>query len=348
MKIKIKNSLEIDTNKRPLIIAEISGNHNGNKSLFLKHIEAASKNGADLVKIQTYEPEDITLNIKNSSFKIKDGTWKNNYLWDLYKKAKTPYEWHFDAFKLAKKKGINLFSTPFSEKGVNFLEKLNVPIYKISSFEITDLKLVKAIAKTKKPVIISTGMANLNEIKRCVETIKKFHNKVVILHCISGYPTPITDSNLETINLIKKKFNTKFVGLSDHTDGIETSLAATMLNVCVIEKHFIINKKIKTSDQKFSIDIKDLKELKKKVVDFYSMKGKADFKLKKSEKESLKLRRSIYSITDIKKNEKFNYKNISTYRPMIGLCASKFDFVIGKKSKIDIKKFSPIFKRMLK
>ena len=348
MKIKISNSIVIDTKKRPLLVAEISGNHNGNKSLFLNHIVEAGKSGADLVKIQTYEPNDITLNSKNSSFKIKNGIWKNKYLWDLYTKAKTPFDWHHDAFKIAKKKKICLFSTPFSERGVNFLEKFNVPLYKISSFEITDLNLIKAIARTKKPVIVSTGMANLNEIRQCINTIKKFHNKIIILHCISGYPTPFEDINLKTINLLKHKLNTELIGLSDHTDGIESSLAASMFNICVIEKHFIINRKYKTLDSKFSIDKKKMRELRDRLDSFNKMKGVPSFNLKKSEKNSLKLRRSIFSIKDIKIGETFNKNNISTFRPKIGLCASNYFFVLGKKSKMNIKKFSPLHKKMLK
>ncbi len=343
MKIKINNKLEIDNQKRPLIIAEISGNHNGNKSLFLKHILSAHKNGADLVKIQTYEASDITLNIKTNNFRIKKGIWKNKYFWDLYIKSCTPYEWHEDAFKLAKKFKINLFSTPFSPKAVDFLEKFNVPLYKLSSFEITDFKLIKSIAETKKPIIISTGMATLKEIKNCVNLIKKYHNKIIILHCVSGYPTPLREANLNRINQIKKKLKTSMVGLSDHTVGIKTALSSVFYDVVIIEKHFIINKKLNSNDKKFSIDEKELRELKKYISENYLLKGNNNFEIKKSEKNMIKLRRSIFSTKEIAKNEKFSKFNITTLRPKIGICSSKYFKILGKKSKVKINKFSPIF-----
>lgn len=345
MKIKINNKLEINNKKKPLIIAEISGNHGGKKSLFLKHILSAHKNGADLVKIQTYEAPDITINNKKKKFKVKKGIWKNKYLWDLYSEASTPFKWHEDAFKLAKKYKINLFSTPFSERAVKFLEKFKVPLYKISSFEITDHKLVRSVAKTKKPIIISTGMASLNEVKNCVELIKKYHNKIVILHCVSGYPTPIEESNLNRIRKIKKELNTNLVGLSDHTVGINTAIASIFYDVVLIEKHFIINKKIKSYDKKFSIDASELKKLKKEIDKNYELKGNENFELKNSEKNMIKLRRSIYSIKKILKGEKFTKYNISTFRPKVGICASKFFDILGKKSKYEIKKFSPILKK---
>ena len=348
MKIKIKNRLEIGDQKRPLIIAEISANHNGKKNLFLKHILSAHNNGADLVKIQSYEPQDITLNTINNRFRIKDGIWKNKIYWKLYEKSCTPFNWHYDAFKLAKKFKINLFSSPFSERAVDLLEKLNVPLYKLSSFEITDFKLVYAIAKTKKPVIISTGMANLKEIKNCVKLINRYHNKIIILHCVSGYPTPLNEVNLNRITLIKKEFKNNMVGISDHTVGIKTSILSTFYNVAVIEKHFIIDKRIKSSDQKFSINPHELRKLKNELDKNQVLKGSNNFDLKKSEKSMKKLRRSIFAIKNIKKGEKFSKLNISTFRPKIGICASKYFTIIGKKSKNNIKKFSPVFKSLIK
>ena len=194
MKIKINKNIYFDYKRRPIVIAEISGNHAGSKKRFLELIMSASKNGADLVKIQTYEPDDITL--KNSTFKIKNGIWKGEKLWELYKKTCTPYEWHHDAFKLAKKYKINLFSTPFSIKALNFLEKKRVSLYKVSSFEITDLNLINEIAKTKKPIILSTGLSTIKEIKESLAVINKYHNKVIILHCVSEYPTKLENSNI--------------------------------------------------------------------------------------------------------------------------------------------------------
>ena len=187
--IEINEKLLFSYKHPPLIIAEISGNHNQNKKKFLKLIDSAFKSGADLVKIQTYEPQDITLNIKNKNFRIKHGIWKNSYLWDLYKKAHTPFKWHKEAFDIAKKnKGI-IFSSPFSIRAVDFLEKLNTKLYKIASFEITDLKLINYIASKRKPIILSTGMATINEIKSAIKIINKFHKKIILLHCVSNYPT---------------------------------------------------------------------------------------------------------------------------------------------------------------
>ncbi len=332
--------------KRPIIITEISGNHNGSKKSFLSHIKIAAKNGADIIKIQTYEPEDITLKKFDKSFKIKKGTWKGQYLWDLYKKAHTPFKWHGEAFKLAKKLKIPIFSSPFSKRAVDLLEKLRVPIYKIASFEITDLELIKYIAKKKKPIIISTGMANLFEIKRAINCIKKYNNKITILYCVSGYPSKEQDINLKSLNRLKKTFKNYKIGLSDHTDDIYSSFAATTLGVSVIEKHFIISKKIKSADNKFSIDPHQLQHLKKGIKKICLSLGKENLGLKKVEKNSLKLRRSIFSIKDIKKGEKFNKHNIRSYRPKIGVGSEYFETLIGKKSKKNISKFTPIFKNV--
>ena len=263
MKLKNNNSILFNKSRPSIIIAEISGNHNGNKRLFLNLIKSAFKNGADMVKIQTYEPGDITLNKKNSIFKINKGIWKNKYLWELYKKAHTPYSWHYDAFKFAKKNKKILFSSPFSTKAVDFLEKFNVPIYKVASFEITDLKLVDYIAKTKKPIILSTGMASYKEINQAIKTIEKYHSKIIILHCVSGYPTELKDTNLKKLKEIQKKYSQYLIGVSDHTRGITSSVASSILGASVIEKHFKINNNLSTTDSKFSITPNQLRELKK-------------------------------------------------------------------------------------
>ncbi len=330
--------------KRPLIITEISGNHNGSKKSFLNHIISAANNGADMIKIQTYEPQDITLKKFDQNFKIKNGTWKGEYLWDLYTKAHTPYKWHKDAFKLANKLKIPIFSSPFSKRAVDFLEKLNVKLYKIASFEITDLELIEYIAKKNKPIIISTGMANLTEIKRAIKCIKKYNNNITILYCVSGYPSKEKDVNLNTLKKFKKLFRKFKIGLSDHTDDIYSSFAATALGVSIIEKHFIVSKKIKSADNKFSINPDQLKELKKGVNKIYSSLGKEKIGIKKIEKTSIKLRRSIFAIKSIKKGEKFSSKNIANFRPKIGVGSEHYKKLIGKISKKNILKFSPIYK----
>ena len=340
MKLKNNNSSLFNKSRPSIIIAEISGNHNGNKELFLNLIKSAFKNGADMVKIQTYEPSDITLNKKNSIFKINKGIWKNRYLWELYKKAHTPYSWHYDAFKYAKKNKKILFSSPFSTKAVDFLEKFNVPIYKVASFEITDLKLVDYIARTKKPIILSTGMASYKEINQAIKTIKKYHSKIIILHCVSGYPTKLKNTNLRKLEEIQKKYSQYSIGVSDHTSGITSSVASSILGASVIEKHFKINNNLSTTDSKFSITPNQLKELKKNIKDlWFSLNEK---KNKKIENVSKKMRRSIFAKKSIKKNETITKKNIDTYRPKVGICASKYFKIIGKKARKNIKEGSPI------
>ena len=338
--IKINNKISFSYKKPPLIIAEISGNHNGNKKRFLSLIKSACENGADLIKIQTYEPSDITINSKKSFFKIKSGLWKNKYLWNLYQKACTPYEWHRDAFKIAKRYNKIIFSSPFSKRGVDFLEKLKVPLYKVASFEITDLKLIRYIAEKKKPIILSTGMASLNEINAALKLIKKYHKKVVILHCVSGYPTFLEDTNLKRINELKQKFKGFYLGVSDHTQGIASSIASTSLGVVAIEKHFKLDEKLQTTDSKFSITPSKLSKLKNYTKKIHQ--SLFDGKISKSEKISKKLRRSIFAVQDIKKNEIFTEKNIDTFRPEIGISSSKFFDLLGKKSNKKIKKGMPI------
>ena len=345
MNIKIDKLNSIGLNKKPLIIAEISGNHNGKKNLFLKHIKIAAKNGADLIKIQTYEPQDITLKNIAKKFKLKNRIWKNKNLWNIYSKAHTPFKWHEDAFKLAKRLNVTLFSTPFSIRAVDFLEKFKVPIYKISSFELTDHQLINYIAKKNKPIILSTGMATLSEIRAAIKVIKKYHSKIVILYCVSGYPTKETESNLNTISFLKKKFKNMNIGLSDHTDDILTSLTAISLGAAIIEKHFIISKKINSLDKKFSIDSKQLKTLSENVKRIKLSIGKENKKIKTSEKKNLRLRRSIYAIKDINKGEKLSEKNIKNFRPKIGLGSEYFYKVLNLKTNKIIKKNSPIYLR---
>ena len=338
MKININKYFKPNNYLKPLIVAEISANHCGKKSLFLKSIKSAATNGADLIKIQTYEPNDITINkqINKKNLNVKK-------LWKLYSMAQTPYSWHKEAFTLAKKLKIHLFSTPFSERGVDFLLRFKVKLFKISSFEINDVKLIKKIASTRKPVIISTGMASLNDIKKCVKLINKYHNKIIILHCVSGYPTSEEQANLRRILTLKKHFKKNNIGLSDHTNNINTSIASIPYNTVLIEKHFILSKSLNSLDKEFSINPSELKDLCKKSSIIFSSLGDGKFNVQKSEKTSLKFRRSIFSIKNIKKGHKFTKKNISTFRPEVGLSAKNFFKIIGKKSKKDIEAFSPIY-----
>ena len=347
MKIKINKKVLISKKKPPIIIAEISGNHCGKKSLFLKHIKIAAKSGADMIKIQTYEPKDITVNKRDKNFIIKKGKWKGKKLWDIYKKVHTPFSWHKDAFRLAKKLNIILFSTPFSIRAFNFLKKFDPPLYKISSFEITDFNLINHVAKTKKPIIISTGMANEKEIKKAISIISKYHKKIIVLHCVSGYPIKDTDANISTIKKLQLKFKNFNIGLSDHTKDINSSLAASALGATVIEKHFKISEKVKSIDSDFSINPNQLQTLKNRSLKIFETLGNPKIGITDAEKGSLIYRRSIFASRRIEKGERLSKNNIITYRPKIGICASKFFYILGKKAKKTIKAHSPIFKKMI-
>jgi pseudaminic acid synthase len=350
MNIKINNSINFSYNKPPLIIAEISSNHNGSKKKFIDLINCAYDNGADLVKIQTYEPQDITFSKNNSIFFIKKGIWHGKQLWNLYQKAHTPFSWHEEAFKIAKKRRKIIFSTPFSIRALKFLKKFNPPIYKISSFEITDLNLINEISKIKKPIILSTGASNLNDIKNAVNIIKKHHNKIILLHCVSTYPTPIEGANIRKINYLKKNFSNSLIGLSDHSSGISSSLSATALGVVAIEKHVKLNENSKSEDSKFSISMKSLKELSKLSKEVFFSLGTKDYKKKvsKEDKETQIYRRSIYAARDIKKGERFTKNNIKTLRPALGILANNYFKLLGKKSNKNILAENVIKNSMLK
>tara|TARA_B100001057_G_scaffold500933_1_gene618958 strand:+ start:2282 stop:3331 length:1050 start_codon:yes stop_codon:yes gene_type:complete len=343
MKIKINKKLIFSDKGPPKIIAEISANHCGNKNKFLNLIRLAHNNGADLIKIQTYQPEDIVINSKNKIYKIKEGLWKNKYLWDLYKQAQTPYKWHEDAFKLANKIGATLFSTPFSVRAVKFLEKHKVKLYKIASLENTDVKLIDTIAKTRKPIIISTGASNFNEIKEALKIINRYHNKVVILHCVSAYPTSMEEANLYRIIKLKKTFKSNIIGLSDHTNSIDSSLASIPLGASVIEKHFKDNKRNKSPDTVFSILPRELRVLKHKSELYFNASKSNDNKdTNKADQKNSKSKRSIFALNNIKKNEKISQKNIISLRPKIGISAKYYFKIIGNKVKNNIKKGNPI------
>ena len=338
--LKITKNIVFSYSTRPKIIAEISGNHNGSFKKMTQSIMAAKRNGADLVKIQTYEPEDITFKKVKKYFNLKSGLWKNIDLWKLYKKASTPFNWHSKLFKFAKKNNIILFSTPFSTRAVDLLEKEKVALYKIASFEITDLKLIDYVAQTKKPIILSTGVASIKDIKNAIKIIKKYHNKIAILHCVSGYPTSIEKANIKRINYLRRKFPKNYIGLSDHTSGISSSLAASALNSVLIEKHFKL-KGEKSVDSKFSIDEKDLMLLRKFSEEIYLSNKLIKDKINK---DSLNLRRSIFAKKNIKKGEKINKENIVCLRPKIGICASSYFKILNKKVNKNINKYKPIKK----
>lgn len=330
--------------KKPFFIAEISANHNGSLKLAKKLILSAKKFGADAVKLQSYAPETITLRSRKPEFKIKSGLWKGYYLWDLYKKYQTPFKWHKELFDFAKKNKIICFSSPFDETAVDLLEKLNCPIYKIASFEITHLPLIKKIALTGKPLIISTGMASLKEVEHAYNYAKKFGaKKIILLYCVSNYPSQIEDFNFRNINILKKKFKCQ-IGFSDHSTNNLVAATAVASGAEVIEKHIALKGQRNAPDLAFSIKDKDIKIFSTMLKEVYSMIGKnKSYKIKTDKKNTI-YRRSIYSIKDIKKGEYFSNSNIKVVRPNKGLNPSWFFKLLNKKSKYSYRKNTPIKK----
>lgn len=330
--------------KAPFFIAEISGNHGGKISNAKKLIYFAKKGGANAVKLQTYTPDMMT--IKSKKFKIKSGLWANNNLWDLYEKAHTPIHWHKELFAYARKIKIEIFSTPFSVEAVDILEKLNTKFYKISSFEMNDLNLVKKVASTRKPLIISTGLASLDEISKTVKIAKKYGCKdLSLLYCVSNYPSRVTDFNLNNIEILKRKFKCR-VGLSDHSIGSEIACMSIIKGAEIIEKHICLNN-LKTVDSKFSLKAKDIKKFKLDISRAKDLINNKNFVLAKNQ-HNKKFRRSIYAINNIRKGQKFSEKNIKTFRPDVGLSSIHYLNLINKKSPKFIKKYKVLEKNLLK
>jgi len=322
----------------PYIIAEMSANHNGKIERALQTIDMAKAMGADAIKMQTYTADTITIDCDNEDFQIKGGLWDGYSLYQLYKWAETPFEWHKPLFDHASKTGITLFSTPFDETAVDLLEDLNAPAYKIASFEAVDLPLIKYVAQTRKPMIISTGMANLEEIGEAVQTARENGcEQLVLLHCISSYPAPVGESNLRTIADLGERFQV-IPGLSDHTLGTTVSVASVALGACVIEKHVTLSRQDKGPDSEFSLEPDELQRLCEDTRTAWLATGHAGYRLKAAEQESLKYRRSIYVVRDMKKGEIITADNIRRIRPGYGLAPKYFESLIGKKTSRDIKR----------
>ena len=330
------------------LIAEISSNHCGDFNLAKKLVKCAHQNGADAVKLQTYTADTMTLKSDKKYFRIKEGLWKNYTLWDLYNEAHTPMKWHKKLFEYGKSLGIKVFSTPFDNSAVDFLEKLNCPIYKIASFEMTDLNLVKKISQTKKPIIISTGMASLNEIEITVKTAKKNGAKdITLLYCVSNYPSLVSDFNLNNIKILKKRFKCK-VGLSDHSTDNRVAIAAIACGAEVIEKHIALDNQKKGLDIDFSIKGKEIKKLRNDIDVSFKLIGKNSFFRNKTENKSKVFRRSIFTTKNIKKGEKFSKDNIRTVRPGHGLAPKYYNKILNKRSPMNIQKNEPLKNILLK
>lgn len=330
------NGRIIGPNKPPYIIAELSANHNGNIERAFETIKAARDNGADAIKIQTYTADTMTIDCDSEEFMIRGGLWDGYKLYDLYKWAETPFEWHKAIFDYAASIGITLFSTPFDESAVDLLESLNTPAYKIASFEATDLPLIRYVASKGKPMIVSTGMCSEHEIEEAVNAAHEGGCRdLVLLHCISSYPAPIDQANLRQMPNLAERFKS-VPGLSDHTLGTTASVAAVALGACLIEKHFTLSRKDKGPDSEFSIEPAELKRLCQDTRDAWSALGSVGFERQRAEESSKRYRRSLYFVKNLKAGQAITESDIRRIRPGYGLEPKHFDEVIGRTVKTDV------------
>ncbi len=329
-KIEI-GSRSIGSDYSPYVIAELSANHNGKLDTALKIIEEAKKAGADAVKLQTYTADTITLNCDTEEFRIRGGLWDGKLLYQLYEEAHTPWAWHKQLFEHAKKLDITIFSSPFDNSAIDLLEDLNAPAYKIASFEAVDLPLIKYAASTGKPLIISTGMADADEIQEAIDAAREVGCKeLAILHCVSGYPAPAEDYNLRTIPDMINRFGL-VTGLSDHTIDNSTAIASVAMGASIIEKHFTLDRSGGGPDDSFSLEPSDLAALCKDTKTAWSALGNIDYGRKSSEQANIKFRRSLYFVKDLAQNEIITEDAVRSIRPGFGLSPKYLEEVIGKR-----------------
>ena len=332
------NSREISPEYAPYIIAEVSANHNGSILRAKETILAARNAGVDAVKIQTYTPDTMTIDVQKPDFLIEDGLWKGRSLYDLYSEAYTPYEWHKELFDYAKEIGVTLFSSPFDETAVDLLYSLDAPAYKIASFEVVDLPLIKYIARKNKPILMSTGMASHDEIGEALEAAKSVGNgQILLFHCISSYPVPLSEANLNMIPILQKEFNIQ-VGLSDHTVGNLASVLATSIGATAIEKHFTINRSDGGVDSSFSLEPAEMEALVNKTREAFHALGPKSFTRSSFEDSNKVFRRSLYFVNDVDEGEVITEESVRRIRPGFGLEAKYFDYVIGSKCLIPAKR----------
>ncbi len=334
---------KFDVNEKVFIIAELSANHGHDINIAKDTIKAAKESGADAIKIQTYTADTLTIDCDNEYFKLASGTiWDGRTLYDLYSEAYTPWEWHKELMEYAKNIGLIFFSTPFDKSAVDFLTELNVPVYKVASFEIMDIPLIEYIASKGKPVIMSTGIASLNDIDEAVTACRRMGNEqIALLKCTSTYPAKIEDANLKTIPNMKETFGVE-VGLSDHTLGITAPVVAVALGAKIIEKHFILDKSIGGPDASFSLEPHEFKQMVDAVRGAEKALGKVDYSMDEKKKNNRFLGRSLFVIKDIKVGERFTAENIRSIRPGYGLKPKYFNEVLEKTASKDIKRGSPL------
>lgn len=330
------NGRPIGPEQPPYIIAELSANHNGSLERALQTIEAAQRCGASAIKLQTYTADTMTIDCDRPDFIVKGGLWDGFKLYDLYKWAQTPFEWHQAMFEYARKLGITVFSTPFDESAVDLLERLDAPAYKIASFENLDLPLIRYVARTGKPIIMSTGMATEAEIVEAVDAARSAGCKdLVLLHCISSYPAPMEQANIRQMQELARRFGI-IPGLSDHTIGTTASVAAVALGACVIEKHFTLSRADKGPDTEFSIEPQELERLCREAHDAWLALGKAGYQRQTAEAGSKVFRRSIYFVRDLRAGAILSAEDIRRIRPGMGLPPKHFDDLIGKRLRVDV------------
>ena len=328
----------IDSDSKIFIIAELSANHNGSLEIALETVRAASRSGADCIKLQTYKADTMTIDSDKEDFLIKDTIWDGYNLYQLYKEAHTPWEWHEEIFKVAKEEGLICFSSPFDKTAVDFLETLNVPAYKIASFEITDIPLIEYVASKGKPIILSTGIAELDDIELAIDTCKRMGNdNIALLKCTSSYPAPIEEANMAMVRDLSERFNV-ITGLSDHTMGSIVPLVATCFGAKIIEKHFILNHSIGGPDASFSMDEKEFTEMVLNIRKAESAIGNVDYNLTKKQLKGKDFSKSIYVVKDIKAGEILTENNIKCIRPGFGMHPKHYKDVLGKKTKFKIEK----------
>ncbi len=318
--------------KKVFIIAELSANHNGSLETAIETIRAARRSGADAIKIQTYTADTITLDVKTEDFLLKQGTiWDGKYLHDLYKDAYTPWEWHKKLFEVAKEEGLICFSSPFDPSAVDLLEGLDNPIYKIASFEITDIPLIKYVASKGKPIIISTGIATTEDIELALKTCKEAgNNQIALLKCTSSYPAPIAEANLVMIRDLAERYEV-VTGLSDHTLGITAPVVAVTLGAKIIEKHFILDKTIGGPDASFSLDEKEFTQMVKAVREAELAIGQVDYNLTDKQKQAKNFSRSLYIAKDVKKGDLVTHENLRSVRPGHGMHPKHLPLLLGKR-----------------
>ncbi len=332
----------------PYIIAELSANHNGKLETALKIIEEAKKAGADAIKLQTYTADTITLDCDSEEFQIHGGLWDGKSLYQLYKEAHMPWGWHAPLFEHARKLGITIFSSPFDNTAVDLLEDLNAPAYKIASFEAVDLALIKYVASTGKPMIISTGMANAEEIQEAIDAAHEGGCKeLAILHCVSGYPAPAADYNLRTIPDMMQHFGL-VTGLSDHTLDNTTAIASVVLGASIIEKHFTLDRSGGGPDDSFSLEPRELEALCLDSKTAWAALGQIDYGRKSSEQGNVKFRRSLYFVKDLKAGEIITPDAVRSVRPGFGLAPKNLERVLNHKVIRDIAAFTPVVEDCLR